>query len=62
VANVNKGTELALTDQNGKILWRKVAEDDYGTAIPAAQFARGIYLLHATIGRKKLISIKLTRL
>jgi len=62
VINLVAGMELILTDMNGKVLWRKNVTDNNGVAIPATQYARGMYILHVSADNKKITSKKLTRL
>lgn len=61
VANINAGTQLALTTLDGKIVWKQTTDTDYGVVIPANNFPRGIYILHAVFGDKQLTSKKLVR-
>lgn len=62
IINVVNGMELLLTDLNGKVLWKKIATDNYGESIPVAQLARGLYILHVKGNNNKRMSIKLNRL
>lgn len=62
IANVKAGTEMILTDINGKTLWQTITNTNYGVSIPAANLSRGVYMLHLKYGEKKLTSKKLLKL
>lgn len=46
VAGVDSNIQLLLTDNAGKTLFKVEQASKYGVVIPAAGYARGIYLLH----------------
>jgi len=62
VVNIAGGSELVLTDLNGKVLVQKKVVDGNGMYIPAAQLARGIYLLQVKVNNYNTIFKKITKL
>lgn len=60
VENLVAGTQLTLTDVNGKKVWQATAQSSK-INIPAKEYAAGMYLLQITNGRQETATIKLQR-
>lgn len=62
IINIKAGSELSLTNSNGKVVWTSTTDAYYGVQIPSAQFSRGVYLLRVRYGNDEVVTKKLIKL